>query len=150
MCDEFEKKMLIDDTNKDLQFSMNQDSMFENLNDDLNNVFDIQIDFDIYFIIFNMKIQTYEQIINEKTKAELIDEENIAFVEARNENDEKRDFFSFNNSTDYDLNLSFQKIDCIKNDVINFFKNDFLKSFLADIKQQKQFFDDLSFNNEEK
>ncbi len=122
------------------------------MNDDIYDLSELQIESSIHSTTSTFRIQTYEEEIDWRTKICISFNEVFAIFQDhqfRNKNDQTNEFFSFNNFVDYDLTLWFQKIDCTKENVTNFFKNERLKSFRTDLEQLKSFRTRLSFKNEE-
>lgn len=105
--------------------------------------------FSMNFINSELRIRIYEKKIHVKTNTRFM------IVENNDECAEQHDrlhnkFFSFHNFVDSTLTLWFQKIDCIKIDVINFFQNEKLQFMRNEFTHVNCFHEDFNFKNGEK
>jgi hypothetical protein len=91
-------------------FELSNENAFvsTNLNDDIYDLFDLQIESNIHSTTSTFRIQTYEEEIDRRAKTCIFFNEIFAIFQDhqfRNESDQTNEFFSFNNFVDYDLTL---------------------------------------------
>jgi hypothetical protein len=117
MIDDIQNQNKNDDFTNVFELSNENVFVSTNLNDDIYDLFKLQIELSIHSTTSTFRIQTYEEEIHRRIKICIFFNEILAIsqdYQFRNESDQTDEFFSFNNFVDYDLILWFQKIDCTK------------------------------------
>jgi hypothetical protein len=97
-----------DDFTTVLELSNENASISTNSNDDIYDLFDLQTESSIYSTTSTFRVQTYEEEIDRRAETCIsFNEDHVIFqdYQFRNESDQTNEFFSFNNSVDYDLIL---------------------------------------------
>jgi hypothetical protein len=97
-----------DDFTTVLKLSNENASISTNSNDDIYDLFDLQIELSIYSTTSTFRVQTYEEEIDRRAEICIsFNEDHVISqdYQFRNESDQINEFFFFNNSADYDLTL---------------------------------------------